>query len=143
MINHLVINVLILKNEKVLLESVRDGGWKLPGGHVDDGESPIDTARREMREELGIEIDFVNIDQLFPDDEIGKCLPVPIASFSHTVDGDGVLAEKHVNIIYAYIVSPLGEPSPKEGQTIKWVGLSELDEIRNSYVKSIVSSVLH
>ncbi|MEM9608460.1 MAG: NUDIX hydrolase [Actinomycetota bacterium] len=32
-------------------------GWSLPGGGSARGESPADTARREMREELGIEIE--------------------------------------------------------------------------------------
>jgi 8-oxo-dGTP diphosphatase len=34
-------------------------GLRLPsGGHVEPGENPVDTARREMLEELGIEADF-------------------------------------------------------------------------------------
>jgi 8-oxo-dGTP pyrophosphatase MutT (NUDIX family) len=31
--------------------------WDLPGGSVKSGESPVDTARREMREELGVDLD--------------------------------------------------------------------------------------
>ncbi|KAG1647452.1 CTP pyrophosphohydrolase [Nymphon striatum] len=31
--------------------------WDVPGGHVDPGESPLDALVRELREELGIEID--------------------------------------------------------------------------------------
>lgn len=32
-------------------------GWGLPGGFVDFGEQPEQTARREIREEIGIEIE--------------------------------------------------------------------------------------
>lgn len=32
-------------------------GWDLPGGYVERGESPKEAARREVREELGLDID--------------------------------------------------------------------------------------
>jgi 8-oxo-dGTP pyrophosphatase MutT (NUDIX family) len=40
--------------------------WDLPGGTVKRGEPPIDTARREMHEELGRRIeDWVDLGELF------------------------------------------------------------------------------
>jgi len=50
----------LIKNYKVLLVHHKKLGKWLPfGGHIDDNETPDDALRREAREELGIEIEFL------------------------------------------------------------------------------------
>lgn len=40
----------------VLVDEHRDRGWYLPAGRVDHGEAIVDGARREVREEAGLEV---------------------------------------------------------------------------------------
>jgi len=51
------------KREVLLLKHrFRAGsGWGLPGGFMEQGEQPIDTLRRELREEIGLEVDDVQV----------------------------------------------------------------------------------
>lgn len=55
--------VVIIKDGKTLLAKRKgahgSGMWGSMGGHIEFGESPIDTIKREAMEELGIEIDNI------------------------------------------------------------------------------------
>ncbi len=57
------IAVFVFKDGKFLMMKRKgshgDGTWSVPGGHLDYGESFADTARREVLEELGVEIDDI------------------------------------------------------------------------------------
>ena len=41
--------------DKILLLHNPRGWWTTPGGHLEEGEQPIDAVRRELREELGLD----------------------------------------------------------------------------------------
>ncbi len=44
------------------------GEWSFPGGHLEFGESVIDCARREVLEELGVELDWCRSEGVFTED---------------------------------------------------------------------------
>lgn len=61
-------NTVILKQGKILFgkrkKGYGKGSWGLPGGHLELGEDMIDGAKRELKEELGledVELEFLSI----------------------------------------------------------------------------------
>ena len=82
------------------------GGWELPGGKVEPEEADEDALRREIAEELGVEV------------RLGA-----------RVGGDWPLGTYVLRVWLATIVDD-AEPAPLEQHDeLRWVGLDELDSV--------------
>jgi 8-oxo-dGTP diphosphatase len=77
------------------------GLWEFPGGKVEGGERPEETVIRELREELGIEVNQ-------------ECL-APLTFASHAYDDFALLMPLFVCRRWT------GQPTGREGQALKWV----------------------
>jgi len=82
------------------------GLWEFPGGKAEEAEEMDEACVRELREELGIEVE----------------VDAPFYTLSH--------AYSHFKItLYAFRCRLVkGEPTSEEGQPIRWVDVSELDD---------------
>jgi 8-oxo-dGTP diphosphatase len=81
------------------------GGWELPGGKVEPGESAREACVREVREELSCEI------------KPARRLP-----------GEQMMSQGFVLEVYeAELVA--GEPVPNEHDAIRWLGPEELEQV--------------
>lgn len=101
---------LIIRDGKILVIKKSDQEhWKVPGGKVEDGESPTDAAVRKTNEEIGVEV------------ELRK--PFYSGEFQH----DDQLFLWHCYL--AEIVD--GEPEVQEDkcEELAWVEPKELDEM--------------
>jgi ADP-ribose pyrophosphatase YjhB (NUDIX family) len=106
---------LIVRDGRVLLAARAiepfKGYWDVPGGFLDPGEHPTDGARREVREETGLEV------------ELGEPFAILIDRYAY---GDG--SDFTLNVYYlARIVA--GEPRPADDvASLRWFSLDALPE---------------
>jgi 8-oxo-dGTP diphosphatase len=101
-----VLAAVIRRGERVLLcrrpSHKRHGGlWEFPGGKLETGESPLDAARRELDEELGLHATSVEATSFVCQD--------PGSAF--IIEFTDVVAE--------------GEPSALEHDEVRWVTFAE------------------
>lgn len=52
---------IVIEDGKVWLRKNERNEWELPGGKIDPGEQPHETVVRELREELGFELEAKDI----------------------------------------------------------------------------------
>jgi A/G-specific adenine glycosylase len=110
---HKMIGVAVIWNEQgqVLIDRRRPEGllgglWEFPGGKVEPGETIEACIRREIREELGIEI------------EVGDRLVTIDHTYTHL--------RVTLNTYHCRYLS--GEPQPLECDEVRWVEVSELEQ---------------
>lgn len=110
---HLHVAAGILRNaagEVLITERLCDGPfnglWEFPGGKIDADETPVVALRRELREELGIEVTTAE----------------PFMSLSHEY------VDRTVDLEFFLVNDWDGDPDGLEGQGLRWVNVSQLDE---------------
>jgi ADP-ribose pyrophosphatase YjhB (NUDIX family) len=55
------------RGELLLIERTDNGLWALPGGAQDTGESVVQAAQREVREETGIQVEITGLSGIYSD----------------------------------------------------------------------------
>lgn len=123
----LVAAAVVIRGGRVLLSQRKSGthlagAWELPGGKVEPDEDPKDAARRELREELGVDV------------EVGEILEVTFHRY----------AEKSVLLLFyeASLAPGSPEPSAIDVAAVKWAAADELlDELFPPADVAIVAKV--
>lgn len=71
--------LIVVKDKLLLLHRVEYGVWEAVGGKIEAGEKPIDAIRREIKEEIGIEVEDLSLftvgSVVYPD---GETMQIPI-----------------------------------------------------------------
>ena len=80
-----------------------EGMWEFPGGKIDEGESHEHALRREIREELGADVEVRGL----------------VFEITHEYP-------ERTIALYFYECTLVGEPRPLLGQEMRWVARPEL-----------------
>jgi len=102
---------IILKGDKLLIakrpNNKHQGGlWEFPGGKVESNETNLQALKRELKEEINLDIKQANLYQ-----EIQFNYP-----------------DKNVHLYFFMVTDFSGDAKGLEGQEIRWVAVSELDK---------------
>lgn len=93
------VEVFIVHKDKVLLRMHdKYQKWMSVGGHIELDEDPVEAAHREVKEEVGLDIELVgNHQKIFRDFDHSRELIPPVALNRHYSDKHG---HEHVTLVY-------------------------------------------
>ena len=101
------------QGELLLIERTDNGLWALPGGAQDIGESVVQAAQREVREETGIDVEITGLSGIYSD-------PRHVIAY-----GDGEVRQEFSLCFHAKPVG--GQPrSSSESSQARWVSPDSL-----------------
>ncbi|MGW6197912.1 NUDIX hydrolase [Kribbella sp. NPDC055110] len=112
--------VIVRRGDEVLLllranTGYMDGHWAVPAGHVELGESVVAAAVRELKEEVGIDVDAADL--------------VPVTAM-HRTGGNGDPIDERVDFFFM-TSTWTGEPrlmEPEKAAALDWYPLDKLPE---------------
>ncbi len=116
------IKVIIKKRNKILLIKTLEGGYDIPGGRVEYGETNQEALNRELKEELGITINTGKLN-LFH-------------SWSYVSKSKN---RHYVYVVYLYSGKIIGKLKKIEVKDIVWMDISQIHELKHiSYFKKML-----
>ena len=118
------------KNNEVLMQLRTDfNSWDFPGGIVELGEKIEDAAKRELKEETNLEINKLNVLEIFSGDDIYRKYP----------NGD----ELYVISVLCEVKEYFGELRINDGESkiLKWIKINKIPQNLSPVAKRNIDKI--
>jgi ADP-ribose pyrophosphatase YjhB (NUDIX family) len=135
MIREFTASVYIIENAKVLLiyhQKLKK--WLPPGGHIEVNETPVEAARREVREEVGLEITFLSQENIWIEYWNASSFERPYLCLLEEIPAyQDKPAHQHMDLVY--VAKPaatqlIASADAYNRLLSKWFGIKELELLR-------------
>jgi ADP-ribose pyrophosphatase YjhB (NUDIX family) len=130
MIRQFTATVYIIENQCVLLIYHRKfNKWLPPGGHLDPNELPPEGAKREVREETGLEIELISQENIWIERDNARSFERPFMCLVEDVPArSDQPAHQHIDLIYVgRVIGGFELENRDETAGLRWFTLSEIE----------------
>lgn len=107
--------------------------WLPPGGHIEANESPPEAAKREVREETGLEIAFIKQENVWINRWNATSFERPFLCLTEEIPAHGSEGP-HQHLDFIYLASPLGSTHPTGKDPIEWFTPEEVQALESDRV---------
>lgn len=116
------------KGKVLLIEHKKLDTWLYPGGHIEPNETPDEAVHRELKEEVGIDISFIDNRDVSLGDENVVVLHKPFTILCELIDTPN---DKHYHIDMIYICKSNTDLIKINENEVKNVGWFSYDDFQH------------
>lgn len=128
---HFTTSVYILYEAKILLlKHPKLKKWLPPGGHLEENESPPDGAKREVKEETGLEIEMIPQENIWVNQWNAKSFERPFLCLIENIPSHKT-EEAHQHLDLIYLARPIGNTIPQSDVPIDWFTLDAIQAMKS------------
>lgn len=124
---HFTATTYIIEGDRVaLLKHPKLKKWLPPGGHIEENETPPECAKREAKEETGLEIEFIRQENLWVDYWNASSIERPYLCLLENIPAHAdMAAHQHIDLIF--LARPTGGTLLPG---IRWFTLAEVEQMK-------------